>query len=354
MFRRLAATLASMLPLLVGAQAMPGSAPVDAGTRQQVINGTLQALAARYVFPDAARRAASLVRTEAEAGRFDALDDSATFAARLTELLQQATQDRHLNVRYSERPLPADDEAAPDAGERAHQQRQAERANFGVERVEQLPGNIGYIELRNFHPLALAAPSLAAAMNLVAYSDALIVDLRRNGGGDPAAVAFMTSYLLDQRTHLNSLWWREGERTEQFWTQEVVPGPRFGGRKPVYVLTSGRTFSGAEEFGYNLKVLKRATIVGESTGGGAHPGGRVRVAAHFGIFVPTGRAVNPVTQGNWEGTGVEPDVKVPAAAALVRAQKLALAPLIAAETDPRRRDMLQRRLVELDKGGSVE
>jgi C-terminal processing protease CtpA/Prc len=348
--RRLILSLAAAaLPLTSCAQPVPATAPVDAVTRQQVVDGTLQALADRYVFPDAAQRAISLIRAEAAAGGFAGLDDSAAFADRLTALLQRATQDRHLRVRYSARPLPTGDEAAPDAAERAHQRRQAAQANFGVERVERLPGNLGYIDLRSFHDLAEAAPSLSAAMNLVAHTDALIVDLRRNGGGDPAAVAFLTSYLLDERTHLNSLWWREGERTEQFWTQDVVPGPRFGGRKPVYVLTARHTFSGAEEFSYNLKALKRATLVGETTGGGAHPGGVVRVAAHFGVFVPTGRAINPITKSNWEGTGVEPDVPVPADDALRVAQGLALAPLIAAETEPARRQALQRRLAELDK-----
>jgi hypothetical protein len=350
--RMILSLAAAALPLTSCAQPAPATAPVDAATRQQVVDGTLQALADRYVFPDAAQRAITLIRAEAAAGALAVLDDSAAFADRLTALLQQATQDRHLRVRYSARPLPTGDDAVPDAAEREFQRRQAAQANFGVERVERLPGNLGYIDLRGFHELAEAAPSLSAAMNLVAHTDALIVDLRRNGGGDPAAVAFLTSYLLDQRTHLNSLWWREGERTEQFWTQDGVPGPRFGGRKPVYVLIARTTFSGAEEFSYNLKALKRATLVGETTGGGAHPGGVVRVAAHFGVFVPTGRAINPITRTNWEGTGVEPDVPVRAEDALRKAQQLALPPLIAAEADPARREVLRRRLAELERGGA--
>lgn len=332
----------------------PVSAPVDAATRSRVIDATVRAMTDRYVFADAGRRAAEALAQARDAGRFDGLDDSAAFAERVTALLRESTKDLHLRLRYSERELPAGDDAPPTAEELAWQQRQSASVNFGIERVERLPGNIGYIDLRNFHRLAWAAPALSAAMNLVAHTDALIVDLRQNGGGDPEAVAYMISYLVDERTHLNDMWWRDGGRTEQFWTQDAPPGARFGGRKPVYVLVSKRTFSGAEEFAYNMKALKRGTVVGETTGGGAHPGDVVRVAAHFGVFVPTGRAINPVTKTNWEGTGVEPDVKVPADDALAEAQRRALAPLIAAETDGRRRDAMRRRLDELGKGKGAE
>jgi C-terminal processing protease CtpA/Prc len=147
--------------------------------------------------------------------------------------------------------------------------------------------------------------------------------VRRNGGGSPHTVAMLSSYLFDQPTHLNSLYWRERDRTDEFWTTREVRGKRFGQGKPVYVLTSRQTFSGAEEFSYNLKALKRATLVGETTGGGAHPGGVRRVHELFTVFVPTGRAINPVTRTNWEGTGVVPDVAVPADEALHRARELA-------------------------------
>src|SRR2546423_8603217 len=159
-------------------------------------------------------------------------------------------------------------------------------------------------------------------MNFLSNVDALIFDLRDNGGGTPEMVAYISTYLFDEPTPLNDLYNRKEDSTTQFWTLPYVPGKRFAG-KPVFVLTSRRTFSGAEEFTYNLKNLKRATIVGETTGGGAHPVSGQRIDEHFIIGVPFARAINPITKTNWEGTGIEPDVKVPAAEALSTAQKLA-------------------------------
>jgi len=134
-------------------------------------------------------------------------------------------------------------------------------------------------------------------------------------------VALVSSYLFSKPTHLNDLWTRKTDTTEQYWTLPYVPGKRLEG-KPAFVLTSKGTFSGAEEFTYNLKILKRATIVGETTGGGAHPVSGHRIDDHFMIGVPFARAINPISKTNWEGTGVEPDVKVPASDALTTAQKL--------------------------------
>jgi tetratricopeptide (TPR) repeat protein len=159
-------------------------------------------------------------------------------------------------------------------------------------------------------------------MNFLANCDAVIFDLRRNGGGSPGMIRFITSWLFEEPTHLNSLYWREGDRTEEFWTQADIPGKRLA-EVPAFVLTSNFTFSGGEEFTYNLQSLKRATIIGETTGGGAHPGGTVPVGERFMAFIPTGRAINPITGTNWEGTGVVPDIQVAADDALDTALPLA-------------------------------
>jgi C-terminal processing protease CtpA/Prc len=181
---------------------------------------------------------------------------------------------------------------------------------------------LGYLKFNGFGDPEICAPTAIAAMNFLGGVDALIFDLRQNGGGDPKMVALLCSYLFEHPTHLNDLWTRKGDETQQFWTLPYVPGKRLPSI-PVYVLTSHRTFSGAEEFTNNLKVLKRATIVGEVTGGGAHPVGGHRIDDRFTIGVPFARAINPITKTNWEGVGVEPDVKVSADDALTTAQALA-------------------------------
>jgi C-terminal processing protease CtpA/Prc len=195
------------------------------------------------------------------------------------------------------------------------------QVNCGFEKLEILPGNVGYLKFNMFANPEICGATATTAMAFLENVSALIVDMRDNGGGDPAMVAHITSYLFAERTHLNDLWTRSTGSTREFWTNPELPGKRLG-QQPVYVLTSSRTFSGGEEFTYNLQSLKRATIVGEATGGGAHPVRGERVDDRFMIAVPFARAINPVTKTNWEGTGVEPDVKVPAADALEKAKEL--------------------------------
>jgi C-terminal processing protease CtpA/Prc len=183
-------------------------------------------------------------------------------------------------------------------------------------------------------------------MNFLADTDALIVDLRKNGGGDPAMVALLCSYFFGvESVHLNDIYFRPDDSTQQYWTSPFVPGRKYTD-KDVYVLTSGYTFSGAEDFANNLKTLKRATIVGETTGGGANPGGMERLHDHFAIFVPSGRAINPITKSNWDGTGVEPDVKVSAELALQKAHAIALEKLMGSGSDP---DLTEERKQTLER-----
>lgn len=298
---------------------------IDAATRTQVIDGILKRLNDSYVFPDIAKKMEQSIRERVEKKEYDQITSSKEFATRLTNDLQEVSHDKHLRVRYSNQAIPERRERRePTAEEREQRRRDLTWMNHGFAKVERLPGNIGYLEFLNFMDEELGADTVAAAMNFVNGTDSLIIDMRRNGGGNPAMVALVCSYLFDtEPVHLNDLYWREGNRTEEFWTKKVVAGKRYL-NKDVYVLTSKRTFSGAEEFTYNLKNLKRATIVGETTGGGAHPGGGFRINEHFGMFVPTGRAISPITKTNWEGTGVSPDISVPADQALHVARLMAL------------------------------
>jgi hypothetical protein len=265
-----------------------------------------------------------------------------TLTETLTKHLQEVSHDKHLRVVYSHDPLPR--KRTPSAEERQRMRVMQGKNNFGFEKVERLEGNVGYLELHGFMDAEAAGDTAAAAMNFLAHTDALIIDLRQNGGGSPGMVALLCSYLFaNERKHLNDLVWRgpEGERVEQWWTVPHVAGRHYA-NEDVYLLTSKRTFSAAEEFTYNLQALKRATVVGETTGGGAHPGGPRPINDHFVIWVPSGRAVNPITKTNWEGTGVKPDVLVPAELALKTAHLAALHKQLAkGDTDPRLQAQLQ-------------
>jgi C-terminal processing protease CtpA/Prc len=273
-----------------------------------------------YVFPEAAEQVVALLRARAADGRYAALAGDEAFAAAVTEDMQAVNGDKHLRLLYRIDPQPEGGEPFDMEDYRA----EAKRNAHGFTRVERLAGNVGVLECRVLYAADIAGPAASAALTLLAHTDALILDLRRAPGGDPAQVALICSYLFDEPTHLNSLYWRASGETVPFWTLPYVPGDRFGGTKPIWVLTSAETFSGAEELTYNLQARNRATVVGERSRGGAHPGDRYRVAAHLQAAVPSGRAINPVTGTNWEGTGITPDVEVPAADALDRAYRLAL------------------------------
>jgi len=231
-----------------------------------------------------------------------------------------------LQVRTSPTPFPPmPGPSGPTPAQKEEMLKRMTERNFSIAKVEIMAGNIGYLDMRAFERASFAAPAITAAMTQLADSAALIIDMRQNGGGDPASVAFLASYLFDQRTHLNDLYWREGDRTEAFWTDPAVPGKHYGQKKKVYVLTGPRTFSGGEEFSYDLQQLKRATLVGATTGGGANPGGARLLTPYFGAFIPNGRAINPITNTSWEGIGVVPDIAVPVDDALATAYRLALA-----------------------------
>ena len=298
---------------------------IDATARKQVIDTILKRLNESYVFPDVAKKMEQSIHERLEKKEYDQITSAKQFATTLTTDLQAVSHDKHLRVRYSFETIPErGPRREPTAEEREQRKRDLTWLNHGFSKVERLSGNIGYLEFLNFMDEELGADTVAAAMNFINGTDALIIDMRRNGGGNPAMVALVCSYLFGpEPVHLNDLYWREGDRTDEFWTRKELPGKRYL-NKDVYVLTSKRTFSGAEEFTYNLKNLKRATIIGETTGGGAHPGDFSRISDHFGMFVPSGRAISPITKTNWEGTGVTPDVSVPADQALLVARLMAL------------------------------
>lgn len=323
---------------------------IDAATRTQVIDGILKRINESYVFPDVAKKMEQAIRQRVDNKEYDQITSAKQFAMKLTTDLQAVSNDKHLRVRYSHASIPERGERRePTAEEREQRKRELTWMNHGFGKVERLRGNIGYLEFFNFMDEELGADTVAAAMNFINGTDALIIDMRANGGGNPAMVALVCSYLFGpEPVHLNDLYWREGNKTEEFWTKKEVAGKRYL-NKDVYVLTSKRTFSGAEEFTYNLKNLKRATIIGETTGGGAHPGGGFRISEHFGMFVPTGRAISPITKTNWEGTGVTPDIAVPADQALHVARITALKKSLTTLTNPDIKAGVQDEIEKLEK-----
>jgi retinol-binding protein 3 len=324
--------------------------PIDAEMRSKVIESAVKNLRENYVFPEMADKMEKAIRERLTRKEYDSITTGAKLAETLTAHFQEVSRDKHLRVRYSNSPIPSRERGAKPTAEELERFRSSlGRINFGFEKVERLPGNVGYLELRGFIGPEFAGETAAAAMNFLANTDSLIIDLRKNGGGSPAMVALLCSYLFgSEPVHLNDLYWRAGNRTEQWWTLPSVPGKRYTG-KDVYVLTSNDTFSAAEEFTYNLKNLKRAVIIGETTGGGANPGGTFRINEHFDIFVPTGRAINPITGTNWEGTGVKPDLEMPADLALKTAHIEALKKSLQKASDTELADALKSHLENLQK-----
>jgi hypothetical protein len=310
-----------------GLRAIPPGAVVenikiDAAERQFVIDGIASKLTEFYVYPDVGQKMIDAVRAHQKNGDYDRIVDGDALAFKLTADLRDVSHDKHLRVNFSPVKNPPDMADKPTPEQKADFRKQMEHDNCGFRKVEILPGNIGYLKFDMFGDPDVCGPSLIAAMAFLAHVDAIIFDMRENGGGEPAMVAMACTYLFDKPTHLNDLYDRKEDETTQYWTLPYVPGTRLP-TIPAYVLTAHRTFSGAEEFSNDLKTQKRATIVGEVTGGGAHPVDDHRIDDHFTIGVPSARAINPITKTDWEGTGVTPDVSVNAADALETATRLA-------------------------------
>ncbi|MGH8774731.1 MAG: S41 family peptidase [Jiangellaceae bacterium] len=296
----------------------------------KLVQDALALLCSKYVFPEKAQAAAAAIRTRSVAGEYEGLDD-AELGERLTADLFEYCADKHLRVRVRGADL---HEALTEPEARAVWLEQSRLANYYINKVERLDGNVGYLDLHGIPAPAVGGRAITAAMELVAHTNALIIDLRRNGGGSPDGVIFWTSHFFpDENTHLNSIYDGATGTTKQYWSLAYLPGARYLDR-PVYLLTSDYTFSGGEELCYNLKAQGRATLIGETTRGGAHPTDSFPITPTLEITVPTARSVNPVTGTNWEGTGVEPDIAIPAPEALGVAYQKALRDVLATSSSP--------------------
>ena len=342
------------------AQMPPANQPdtmLDARMRAEAVRALADDLQKIYVFPDVGDKVAAMLAERLNRGEYDGVASAKAFAELLTNQMRDVAHDAHLSVFYSAQPFPP----APDANSAAPQQfppdmmRQLKKDNFGFQEATRLDGNVGYLKITGFVSAALAGDTVSGAMAFLANTDALIIDLRDNFGGDPTTVALLASYFVSgaEPVHLNDIEWRKAGskeyRLEQWWTLPHVPGQRYLD-KEVYILTSRATPSAAEELSYDLKALKRATLVGETTWGGANPGSSQRLGDHFMAFIPAGHAINPITGTNWEGVGVEPDLKTPAADALAAAYRTALRHLIEKTNDPRELNGLKQALAK--EGGA--
>lgn len=310
----------------------PEDFKIDEQTRRQVIEKLVQELKDRYVLPGQTEEAAKLLASK-EKGEYAEIDSAEKFAQALEKDLYSVFKDKHLMVFFDNQKL-ADDLSTPSKEDSERQLKQQICEKHGIESVQTLEGNIGYLKLNGFFPgnpmadqrgVEMLKEAIGSSMAKLADKDALIIDLRDNSGGDPHAGLKFLNHLLEPGVNVNNIHWREGRNTrvEPLITSDPG-GPKFGSQKPIYVLTGKDTFSAGEEFAYNLQALGRARVIGETTGGGANPTYAFRLSDHFGVAIPIAQSINPITNKNWEGAGVQPDIKVPADKALEKAKDLLL------------------------------
>ncbi|MGV3460898.1 MAG: S41 family peptidase [Flavobacterium sp.] len=331
------------------AQQQPPTKPIDKKQQAKVIEALVQKMNDIYIFPDVAQNAGKQLIALQKNGKYDAIKDSREFAKKLTDDLREIVKDKHLGVRFRP-PMFTDVKSDSEASKKQQEafMRHMKRMNLGFPKADIIEGNIGYLKVDGFGPVDKVGETCTGAMMFLANTNALIIDLRQNGGGEPEMVQYLASYFFgDEPVHINSIYYREGNRTDEYWTIKV-PGQKYL-NKPVYVLTSGRTFSGGEELAYDLQTQKRATLIGETTGGGANPGQEVELPEGFSAFIPDGRAVNPITKTNWEGTGVKPDIATNADDALKEAHMLALQQLGEKSGDDEARNYYRQNLEAVKK-----
>lgn len=314
----------------IAATRSAGQSPNDADP-SDVVGKVRALLETHYVFPDVAAAVSGVLEEGLAAGRYPS--DAAELAAAVTADLQSVNGDKHLRLLHHDEELAARP-PGDDAEEVASLARWADQVCGGVACAQRLAGNVGYLDLQPvLFPAVMCGEVVTAAMSLVATTDALILDLRHCLGGEPSMAVFVASYLWDHEpVQLTGLRGRQDAAPRQSWTLPHVPGRRFGKTKPVYVLTSATTFSGGEHLTYDLQQLGRATVVGERTRGGACAREGFPVHPHLEATISVAVSVNPITGGNWEGTGVRPDIQAIASQARDTAYRLALQSVIAAGT----------------------
>lgn len=302
--------------------AQPDEQKLSSGEIAVTIDSINQKLQKNYIFSEVATRMVQLLKENLTQGKYYSASNSNELARQLTSDLQSISKDKHLMVIYNpaviarENALTDEDRANEEAEWIKELTNALKRDNYGFGEVKVMEGNIGYLDLREFVDPKYSAGTLALTMNLMENTKAIIVDLRQNDGGSPEMVQLLASYFFSSKpVHLANHYNRPKNELTQSWTLKNVQGTRMPD-VDLYILTSSKTFSAAEAFSYELKCLKRATIVGEKTAGGAHLTGSVIATDKFYLRIPQGRTTSPVTNANWEGVGVMPDIEINAQRAL--------------------------------------
>jgi len=303
---------ALLLTTMFIANAFAQSNQFDNQAKKQVVDHIAAALKTNYVYLDTAVKMGEFIKQQFKAGAYDTIKTPTVFATKLTKDILSVYPDGHLSIEYNPELSESLGKNNPEAEKKPSDRMLAfrKRVNFGFDKAEILPGNIGYLKIGGFFaPDKESKEMTNAALKFISNSQTLIIDLRNNMGGSPDMVSYICSFLFKQRTHLNDLYTRKDNSTTAYWT---TPDTTLNTLNtiPIYILTSKKTFSAGEELTYDLQTQKRAIVVGEVTGGGAHPVQPFAAGNGFIANIPYARAINPVTKTNWEAKGVKPDINV--------------------------------------------
>lgn len=289
-------------------------------TRRATIDSLLFKLESHYVYSGVAKKMADAIRNRDKTHAYDTISNGQVFAKTLTDDLHTVSGDGHLGVDYTATLIPPETPGEPPTQQVIDDfKNRGASDNYGFRKIEILEGNIGYLKLNAFWTGDWIKETAAGAMAFLSNTDALILDLRDNHGFAPDGVVLVESYFFTEETHMTDQINNEEHSVRQYWTMPVVPGNKLANKK-LYVLVSHDTFSAGEDFAYNMQAQKRATVIGETTGGGAHGTRPYRLNEHFSASIPFSYSVNPVTKTDWEGKGVQPDIKAPKEQALLQAQ----------------------------------
>lgn len=305
--------------------------PITKADIHRTITRFAELVDSNYIIEDKAKELKSALLEGLKKGEFDKLADTWDFSEKMNELIKKITNDGHF--RFVDRPY------IPEEENEAEFIAFMKSNNFAFEKMEILPNNVGYLKLNGFVPAEYGRATASAAMNFLAHSKTIIFDLRENGGGSPDMIAYILGYLFKDSTLINTFYNRQLNEYSQSWSVQDVPGLK-NLDADIYVLTAKRSFSGAEEFAYDIQTQKRGLVVGEVTGGGAHPVQRYAINEFFSAGIPFMKAINPITKKNWEGTGVTPDLLINADKALTEAYEHAIEKRMASAKDDSEKRML--------------